>query len=240
MSNKHFKGNVELYQESLYIDTETGEGADSFIKKIEPLLCKMSSGTYIKNYQFEDTKQELAIMALDGLRKYDSTRGVKLSTFMHIHLRNKLISLLTNKNKASNDACAYIRDKYESKADGPVAKIKRVKEELPFSAYNSAMADLNGRQAIESGIAEEDGSPYSNCTPYRKDYESINFEMTIKKLSKGLDRKTSKIIELVYFEDYSIKEAAQVVGLSNWGASLRLKKLANKKSFKDAFIDIKI
>ena len=103
MSN-HFEGNVKLYNEEFYVNTGTGEGLDRVLKKIDPLLFKMSNSLFIPNYAPEDVKQELAIIAIEGVRSYDSTKNVKLSTFLHIHLHNKIISKIRSKNKLSNNA----------------------------------------------------------------------------------------------------------------------------------------
>jgi len=53
----------------------------------------------------------------------------------------------------------------------------------------------------------------------------IKVETLIKKLEKELDEKTFSILTKVWIEGYSIKAAAKSVGITGWGASVRLKKL---------------
>ena len=48
---------------------------------------------------------------------------------------------------------------------------------------------------------------------------------------------TRKIASLMYSKDYSITDAAKEVGLTCWAASLRLKKLKNKKHIKEFFLN---
>lgn len=219
---KNFKGHVKMYDDVYYVDTETGEGTEKVLKKIDPLLCKMASKTYIPGHTFEDIKQELAIMAIKGIRSYDPTKQTALSTFLHGHLRNKLISKLKSENKMSNDADIIYG---KNDADGP--KIRRAKEELSFSQCGSRYND--GEEVPFEYSLEESDSFYKS--PVRR-YDDVNFEVSIRKISKNLDKKTSKILELICFEDYTIKDAAAEVGLSGWAASIRIKNLAKKHSIK--------
>lgn len=106
----YFQGNVRLYNEEFYVNSNTGEGLDRVLKKIDPLLFKMSNSLFIPNYAPEDVKQELAILAIEGVRSYDATKNVKLSTFLHIHLHNKIISKIRSKNKLSNNAFSMSED----------------------------------------------------------------------------------------------------------------------------------
>jgi RNA polymerase sigma factor (sigma-70 family) len=223
MNKKVFKGNVEVYDESYYVNTETGEGVDKVLAKIDPLLCKKASKTFMNGYNFEDIKHELVLIAMDGIKKFNPDMGVKLSTFLHVHLQNKLISRLRSENKLSNDAFGLY-----GRPDSD-AKIKRVREEINFSQFvpPEGMEGLS----FENSISEDGGLYF----PKRNAYDRVEFEISLKKISRKLDYRTRKIIELVYFKDYSIKDAAEAVGLSGWAASMRLKKLANKRSFQSVF-----
>lgn len=44
---QNFKGNVEVYDKTFYVNTETGEGFDLVLAKIEPLVCKLASKTFL-------------------------------------------------------------------------------------------------------------------------------------------------------------------------------------------------
>ena len=58
-------------------------------------------------------------------------------------------------------------------------------------------------------------------------------EASIDSVCDGLDEKTSKILRMISLEDYSIKDAAEEVGLSPWAANLRLKNLSRNKKIRD-------
>jgi DNA-directed RNA polymerase specialized sigma subunit len=100
----YFEGIVDVYDETFYVNTLTNVGLESVLKKVEPLINKMCSKTYISGYAFEDIKQELNIMVIQGISKYDPAKGTKLSTFLQNHLRKKMISKLRSVNKMSNHA----------------------------------------------------------------------------------------------------------------------------------------
>ena len=221
---------VEVYDELIYVNTETGEGIDKVLEKIDPLLCGQAAKSYLPGYTFEDIKQELLVMAINGINAFDPTRGVKLSTFLQTHLRHKFISKLRSENKMSNDAFSYV----DSGHGESIAKIQRVREELNFSQCTPVNGE-NEAIPFEHSVGEDDGIYGGNALRY----ESVNFRISLNKVLDGLDYKTRQIVKLVYFEDYTIKDAAREVGLSGWAASMRLKNLSKKKAFRDMFIDMR-
>jgi RNA polymerase sigma factor (sigma-70 family) len=226
-----YRAYVDVYDDTFYVDTNTGEGFDKILAKIDPLLNKYASTMYIPGFKFEDAKSELSIIAIEGIKAFDPHRDVKLSTFLHKHIHNKKISFLRSENKMSNDAFAL-----QAKDEG-TAKIKRIREEINFSQFQANKSQGQGEAdsvLFENTIAEE-GTPGSDSAVFKTRYDKSEFESSIKKICAKLDYKTRKIIELVYFKDYSIKDAADEVGLSGWAASMRLKKLANKRSFRTIF-----
>lgn len=221
MERKNFEGYVKLYNDIYYLNTETGEGVQKVLKKIDPLLCKMASKTYIPGYTFEDIKQELSIMAIKGMRAYNPKMNATLSTFLTGHLRNKIISKLKSENKMSNDASIVRGGKSTD------SKIRRASEELSFSQCGKK---YNDGEEIDFELSVEESDGFFN-SPIRR-FDDINFEVSLRKISETLDPKTSKILELVIFEDYNINDAAREVGLSDWAASKRIKNLAKKHSIR--------
>jgi len=225
MREKVFVGSAHLYDERIYVDTRSGVGVDLVLKKIDPLLCKMASSTYMDGFGFQDIKQELAIIAIDGIRSYNPDKKVKMSTFLHIHLRNKLISKLRSENKMSNDAFAFNEAK-------PAMPMRKTRREVNFSQISSNLnSDDSSEFDFESSIDSEDSLYGVRASAH----DSVEFLASLEKLSCSIDKKTSKIIELVCLRDYSIKDAASEVGLSGWAASMRLKNLSKNRIIKDLF-----
>jgi len=226
--SRGYKGYVDVFDETYYVDTYTGEGFDKVLKKIDPFLCKKASKTYIPGYNFDDIKSELTIIALEGIKAYDPYRNTKLSTFLTTHLKNKSISKIRSENRMSKDAFRLF-DKNNDEKNNEVKRIRRAREELHFSQF--APPKNNDAVAFEHTIPDDSGLHASD----KNSFEVVDFETSLVKISSKLDSKTRKIIELVYFEDYSIKDAAEAVNLSGWAASMRLKKLAGKRSFQSVF-----
>tara|TARA_B100000131_G_scaffold318970_1_gene363897 strand:+ start:301 stop:996 length:696 start_codon:yes stop_codon:yes gene_type:complete len=223
MNEKFFIGYADLYDERIYIDTKIGLGIDAVLKKIDPLLCKMASSTYIDGFSFQDIKQELSAIAIDGIRSYNPNKNVKMSTFLHIHLRNKLISKLRSENKMSNDAFAFNDNGSEN---------KKARGEVNFSQISNNLSSDDGSDFdFESSIDSSDGLYGAMIASH----DRVEFMTSLKKLSSSIDNKTSRIIELICLRDYSIKDAASEVGLSGWAASMRLKNLSKNKIIKDLF-----
>ena len=72
---KNFEGMVKVYNDEIFISTKTGVGVDFVLKKMDPLLSKMASRTYLPGYRFEDIKQELSIIAIEGIKNYYVAKG---------------------------------------------------------------------------------------------------------------------------------------------------------------------
>jgi RNA polymerase sigma factor (sigma-70 family) len=231
---KAFEGYVEMYEEKVYVNTETKEGYARVLERIDPLLCKWSARTYMPGYTFEDIKQELSMIIIEGVNAFDPEKKVKLSTFLHTHLRNKLISKIKSVNKLSNDACS-LRN-LDDTEDGPSEKMKyrKSREELAFSSMVK----------IDPGSGEEYSefqNTLSNADALYSDdgtiFERIDLELAINKIARMIDPKTHTILKMVCLDGFSIKDAAKEVGLTGWAASMRLKKLKKYKIITDLLGD---
>lgn len=255
MSN-YFTGNVRVYNEEFYINANTGEGLDRVLKKIDPLLFKMSNSLFIPNYAPEDLKQELAIIAIEGVRSYDSTKNVKLSTFLHIHLHNKIISKIRSRNKLSNNAFSVSENQSlpsvcecgssifaVNEKDGVEIsrecttcdkiyrkEIRTAKKEVLFSEVDYK---LNSNGEDQMSFVDTVGEESAVFNPGHSAQATFDAEASIESICDGLDEKTSKILRMISLEDYSIKDAAEEVGLSPWAANLRLKNLSRNKKIRD-------
>jgi RNA polymerase sigma factor (sigma-70 family) len=245
-----YEGIVRMYDEDIFVDTKTKMGYSRVLRRIDPLLCKWSSKTYIPGHSFDDIKQELSIIIIEGIEAFDPSKRVKLSSFLHTHLRNKLISKIKCANKISNDAsCLHsssigdtcecggkiIATDSESEEKKVTCKscgaeysdtFRRSRDELSFSSVikNEASA---GEEYLEfqNSISDSDNLYFG----YKNDFDKVNLKITIEKLEKILDEKTFGILKMVCLEGFTIKDAAAKYGLTGWAASIRLKKLIKNK-----------
>lgn len=258
-----FKGIVRMYDEDVYVNTQTKEGYARVLERIDPLLCKWASKTYMPGYNFEDIKQELALIIIEGVNAYNPDKKVKLSTFLHTHLRNKLVSKIKSVNKLSNDAYS-LYEKVESEmceCGGLISfsktrclesnslitrygceqcekeykpNYRRSREELVFSSMPKTDPSSGEEYAeFENGLSNADNLYYNGSSTL----DRIDLEITIEKLSKIIDEKTYIILKMVCLEGHSIKDAAKEVGLTGWAASMRLKKLNRYKIINDLLSD---
>jgi len=228
-----YSGYVEMYEEKVYIDMKTKQGYSRVLERIDPLLCKWSSRTYLPGYTYEDIKQELSIIIVEGINAYDPDKKVKLSTFLHTHLRNKLISKIKSVNKLSNDACSLRELSAPGEEEKP--KYRKSREELSFSAM--AKVDPNSGEEY----CEFQNTLSNSDSLYSEDgtvYERIDLELAIEKVASLVDEKTYIILRKVCLDGFSIKDAASEVGLTGWAASMRLKKLSKYKLITDMLGDL--
>ena len=193
----------------------------------------MAVGACIIGYSDDDIKQELSVIIVEGINAVDPSKKVKLSTFLHTHLRNKLISKIKSINKLSNDACALRGN--QSKSGEEAAKHRRSREELNFTSMakvdpssGEEYCEFQDTLANSDALYSEDGTIF----------ERIDLELAIGKLEGILDEKTYAILRKVCLEGFSIKDAANDVGLTGWAASMRLKKLSKHKIVVDMLGDI--
>jgi RNA polymerase sigma factor (sigma-70 family) len=245
---------VDMYDEKIFVNTETKEGYDKVLKKIDPLLCKWATKTYISGYHFNDIKQELSIMIIEGINAFDPDKKVKLSSFLHNHLKNKLISKLKSANKLSNDAYGLSEEKTKTICScgglfsekgkvnvckecgneyGPVYRNSR--EELVFSIMPKR-SPSTGEEYLdfESSLATSDGMFSSG----KSEYDKVDLDLAIEKLSAQVDVKTRTILKMVCLEGFSISDAAKHVGITGWAASMRLKKIKANKILNDILEDL--
>jgi len=224
---KGYRSYVEVYDETFYVDTFTGEGFDSVIKTIEPLLNKYSSSTFINGMSQDDIFGELRVIAIEGIKKFDPTRNVKLSTFLQFHVNNKNISAIMRANRQKR--CASTINKLELKDE---------------RGYNVAPAELTisdlmgGRDAIGDrspddilgGLAKND--LYNGVLT---DQKHIDFSLSLRSVIKNFDPSTKKIVEMMYFKDYDTRDVARAMGTTEWKVTAKLKKLARNGNMRSIF-----
>ena len=230
---KSYSGFVDMYDEKIYVNSSTKQGYARVLERIDPLLCKWASRTYMPGYSFEDIKQELSLIIVEGVNAFDPNKKVKLSTFLHTHLRNKLISKIKSVNKLSNDACALRSP--EEEGEGDANKYRRSREELSFSS----MAKVDPSSGEE--YCEFQDTLSNSDSLYSEDgtvFERIDLELAIEKVADIVDEKTYLILRRVCLDGSSIKDAASEVGLTGWAASMRLKKLSKHKLIFDILGDM--
>lgn len=247
-----FEGNIQMYEETVFVSTKTKQGYDKILKKIDPLIRSMSSKVYIPGYTFDDIKQEISTIAIEGIDSYNPDKKVRLSTFLHVHLRNKVISLIKHHNKISNDAsvsldidlglCECGGKIIQKKNDQNVIlsdtlscnsckkiinqSYRRSREELVFSSLGSK-EPLEDQVDFQSSLSTDDN--LFSRDGYSGD---IDIDVVLKKVKEDIDPTTAHLLKRICVDGLSIKDAAAEVNLTGWSASVRIKKLAENNELK--------
>ena len=237
----NYKGEVYMYDEKIFVNTATGEGLGNVIKKITPLIEGMAARSHINGYTFEDIKQEISLLVVDGVRKYDPNRDVKLSTFLHWHLKNKFITKLKSLNTMANDATSMKGEKIENCSCGGTISKSHTNEtfvcescgKIHKSIYRSSRRELIFSEMKLNSNEEDDGNEYVSCVsnddsvfPSRfGGTKTLETKMFFERLESVLDDKTAKILRKFCIEGTTMQEAAKSVGMTGWAASVRLKRI---------------
>lgn len=246
-----FSGIVEVNNEYVFINTKTGAGYDKVVKKLNRLVGYLASKYKLKGNTLEDNKQNVILHILEGIPKYNPFKNTQLSSFLQMRVERRLINEIRNENRLSKNATTlntqafgitcgcgneyvsyvskkiHLRDVSCERCEAPANKQRVVilsNNELSLESVmdNFYDGDFTNPDDIsdESDILQQQSAPLDDSV------------ITMHDLQKWLadeDPRVVKIIELVCFKDYSVRTAAQEVGLTGAGASLKLKGLKNKQ-----------
>ena len=256
-NQNYFEGTVKLYKQEFYVNSNTGEGVDKVLKKIDPLLFKMSNKLFIPNLLPADVKQELAIIVIEGIRAYNPNKNASLSTFLHIHLHNKIITKINSGNKIRNNAsslsqsnslpavcqCGSYKFFINNKNGEEISRecmscekiykkdLKVALKEVPFTEIEDRSASLNKDKCSFEVLIGDDAQIFGHRS---SGIEKSETESCIDSICNAIsDEKTAEIVRLISLDGLSIKDAAEAVGLSHWAANLKLKRLSSSKKIRD-------
>lgn len=254
---QNFIGKAFIYDEEIYINTMTGQGYDRVISKMKAYINWYSGKIRLAGFDREDIKQLIVTILLDGIRRYNPTLKIKLSTFLYVHIKNRIISRIKEETKQSLSA-TYIETIHRFICPCGVSIMASKKEAAPICGSCKKTFDSSWTiyaehiEPLSLNIKETQDEGGTGRTEYEHDSESFNSidifnrtptiedidrQLDIMKIINSKDDTTYKIAKLMYNDDYSITDAAQEVGLSCWAASLRLKKLKNNKAIKEVLLN---
>ncbi len=256
----NFIGNALIYDEEIYINTITGEGYDLVIKKMKKYIDWYSGKIRLSGFEREDIKQLIVLILLDGIRRYNPKLKIKLSTFLYVHIKNRIVSRIKEETRQSLNA-TYNEQYYRCMCVcGTYVMIRR--KDLNNITCKSCLSSMNTNWIIRPehfdpisldnllSFANENDSDKISSAYYNgqkngfidffghiDEIDDIDRTLDVDNIFKNEDAITRKIANLIYEQDYSITDAASTVGLTCWAASVRLKKLSNKKYIKEHFIN---
>lgn len=247
-----FAGTVELYDSKIYVDTRNGTGYDDVITKLRPLIHKLATKYKFSGNTIKDTKHDVIVHILEGIPKYDPSKNTKLSTFLEMRVNRRLINELRDKSRISKNA-TYLNtglynitckcgNHFVVRCDPNCTDHKACGECGEEITKNTKKLSVNTPEINESSLEFEDS--YGDILSEQVatlDKNNTSFDINVifmhdmKEWLKNEDPRIVKIIELMYFKDYSIKAAAETVGLSGAGANMKLKELARNRIVRELF-----
>lgn len=189
---------VKMYDEEYEICHKSCSGYEKVMNKIDPLVNKYARKLCAFGLDFEDSKQEVLIILIEGIKNYDEKKQVKLSTFLHVHLNNKVISKMKTLSKKSR--CATL------------SKDEKFAREIAFSKLSEK--DLDGY------------IPISSFTDFHYDEDKLHLQQIFDEVEAIYGQQTSELLYLVSIEGYTKVAAAEILDINSWTASNKLKKLS--------------
>jgi DNA-directed RNA polymerase specialized sigma24 family protein len=217
---------VKVYDESFYVNTETGQGFGPVLKKMSTYINKLTNKYKFGSAPFDDVRQELNILAVEGIKNFDPRKNVKLSTFLHIHLTNKSISKAIRFTFASKRASLL-------KGDDAFSHFS----ELPFSSLS-----LKYKADEEMDIGEEGVVEHYALNSYRDLIPSSGQKAPStgsSELLKNLEtfaienKEMAKVLYMISFENKTISDIAEELGIRPVTLSQRIKRLQNNEMIKE-------
>jgi len=192
---------VRMYDEDILINKKSGKGFQKVLDKIDPLISSMAVRYKINNYAVSDVKQELYLIAVQGIKAFDPNKNVKLSTFLHVHLNNKIISKLKSSLKKSNNA-VYLNNQDEFFREINVDSI-------------SLINDMEESQDI-----------YMIKNIYEM---NLDFDLFLELLKEDIEYESWLIVKLLTVENLTIREISEKLNMNIWTVSNKLKKLSKNE-----------
>ncbi len=168
----------------------------------------------------------------EAARDFDGTRGNQFSTFAYYRIRGAIYDGLAKMTWTSR--ARYRRLRYERMADEILEEEREVPFEEPptlsqssewFSRVTEKLAVVylasGGDEAMDRASQVEDPS---RCGPQMVLHKEASEKL--RNLVETLDPIERHLIRAVYFEGYSLQEAASQVGISkSWASRLHAKVL---------------
>ncbi len=257
-----FVGKAFIYDEEIAINTYTGQGYDTVVRKMKNYIDWYSGKIRLAGFEREDIKQLIVMILLDGIRRYNPRLKIKLSTFLYVHIKNRIISRIKEETRQSLNAtyhdpfykficscgASFVSSRSDAAENACHSCKKKVDSTWTIRAEHHEPLSLDGimNTMNDDGESNDKGSRihYNGRKNNFIDFfgkidtiEDLDKNMDFSNILRDEDEVTRKIAELMYNEDYSITDAAKEVGLTCWAASLRLKKLKGKRNFKDFFLN---
>ena len=248
-----FIGTLMVNGRSIYVDTRDGTGYKSVLEGLGALITDLSTKYYFLGNTREDTRQDIILLMLEGIPKYDPRKGTRLCTFLTMRTNRLLANTIRDKSRFLRNATFLNVTSFHATCEcgnSFSATIAKNDEEIVCDRCGKAIINkmlINTPEVTESGLyftkdGEEkpgniDGLSLNDLDIIGNPQVAVDEQVMAKErmdmLTDLRDAKMDEIIGLICYQDYSITDAAERVGMSNGGVNMKLKKLRDRKVVRD-------
>ena len=120
----YFAGNVLVHDKVIYIDTSNGTGFQKVFENLSGTILKLSHFGACNFGSFEDAKQEICLVMLEGILKYKPDKDASLSTFLYRVGYNRIIDQARKNIRGRTRYLMIYDDSWDSIRSDPDFKIE--------------------------------------------------------------------------------------------------------------------
>lgn len=251
-----FSGEIEIYNDKIYIDTKSGKGYDELIKKLEKFINYMAFKYDLEGQENDDMKQNIVVHILESLNKFDPNKGMKLSTFLQMRIYRQIINEIRDQGLSCNNPTILKTKLYSASCncgnkftivlhdDDNISDClcnncnERVDSKKSFQ-INAPPISINSiRDCFDKSIANNvlcsDNDNIGIIANHPKKFaDEVERKLDLQKFFNQQDPKMCEALNMICFDDRSIKDAAAKVGMSYSGLSNKIKKLKGSNKLRE-------
>lgn len=210
-----------------------GNFKEQIIQKYIPLVKYIASRVIIgktKYIEYEDLVSYGLIGLMDAINKFDSSKGMKFSTYASIRIKGSMIDELRKISPISKGAMDKL-NRYNAaveslqKKEGREPKIFEIATELGVSIQDVSEVEnyINYISVISLEnliFSEDDDMPLIGTIVDEKSpspEKTLEEKELLEYLAKALDNlkeKDKTVLSLYYYEKFTLKEIGSVLGVS--------------------------
>ena len=233
----------------IYVDTRTGEGVDKILEELNSFITYQSAQVSFPSYSQEDVAQEIRLLALEALPKYDISKKTNMITFLQNHVRNRIINMCKfvsekrrratyYKSQVVKVRCPKCRNFFKGREDSASFTCKSCyyssENSKAWKKYNLPVVPVPfgaiepTQDSGEVSIADIISDVNSDMA-FVKDEQLLmekrsQLQMDFMKVYDKLDETNQNILKFV-IEGYTYKEISKKVGLTDKATYARASKI---------------
>ena len=177
----HFKGEVQVGEQVVYINTFDGTGIDEVLSVMKPHITYfIHFGKKLNcNLDRDDIEQDIYVTILEGIFKYNKKEKASLSTFLCKVVKNSLIDSSRKSQMRNKITCISCFDHIEQDFNDPICKIDLNNK---LNTYDCKWKNIilrifvNG-ESISSVAKDEGMSPWGLTRALRRKLKRKNEEI---------------------------------------------------------------